>query len=189
MTVANFAPIHNLSTGETYHFFPIDKDYKNKILYFKRTHEPNRSVPLHIHPYQEERFVVLEGEVNFQLSKGEFIIAKAGQVVSIPAGIAHAPLNKTSVENISIVSFTPEMNSRRFFESIAGHSKTSKTGFNGIPINPFKAIAIGSTYRDEFELAHIPPVIRKLTYFTLGNIIKKLGYTPWRNNFRSEINK
>jgi|GEM_PF-3719761 len=188
MTIFNFAPIYNIATGETYHFYPVDQNDTNETLSFKRIHESNRVVPLHIHPYQEERFVILKGQVNFQLGNGDLIVAKAGQVVSIPAGIAHAPINSTSMDNSAIVSFTPELKSRYFFESIVGFSREGKTILNGIPLNPFKAVIIGSTYRDEFELASVPPMIRKLTYFMFGNISKKLGYKPWYKHYTSKIN-
>jgi mannose-6-phosphate isomerase-like protein (cupin superfamily) len=55
---------------------------------------PGAGPRLHRHPY-EEVFVVLEGEATFILGDTEYV-ARAGEVVVAPAGVAHAFVNTGS---------------------------------------------------------------------------------------------
>ena len=52
------------------------------------THLSNRGPALHVHPLGAETFVVLEGSYTF-FADGNEIDVGPGEVVSIPAGIAH----------------------------------------------------------------------------------------------------
>ena len=52
---------------------------------------PGHGPSLHRHPY-EEVFVVQEGEATF-VADGEERIARAGEVVIVPAGVAHSFVN------------------------------------------------------------------------------------------------
>jgi quercetin dioxygenase-like cupin family protein len=55
---------------------------------------PGTGPRLHRHPY-EELFVVLEGEATFTLGDAQHV-ARAGEVVVAPAGVAHAFVNTGS---------------------------------------------------------------------------------------------
>jgi quercetin dioxygenase-like cupin family protein len=55
---------------------------------------PGTGPGLHRHPY-EEVFVVLEGEATFTLGDAQHV-ARAGEVVVAPAGVAHAFVNTGS---------------------------------------------------------------------------------------------
>ncbi|MCG3164212.1 MAG: hypothetical protein JMDDDDMK_05698 [Acidobacteria bacterium] len=44
----------------------------------------------HAHENEDECFIVLSGEINFQTEQGDFIV-KAGEGVVIPKGLRHCP--------------------------------------------------------------------------------------------------
>lgn len=44
----------------------------------------------HAHENEDESFIVLEGEVNFQTEEGDFIVRK-GEGIVIPKGLKHCP--------------------------------------------------------------------------------------------------
>jgi mannose-6-phosphate isomerase-like protein (cupin superfamily) len=44
----------------------------------------------HTHENEDECFIVLDGEVNFQTDRGDFVV-KAGEGVVIPKGLRHCP--------------------------------------------------------------------------------------------------
>ena len=44
----------------------------------------------HAHENEDEAFIVLEGEVNFQTATGDFIL-QAGEGIVIPKGLQHCP--------------------------------------------------------------------------------------------------
>ena len=65
------------------------KDTNGDLAIFEQTGlSPKRGVPLHIHPFQDEVFQVLEGEYHFQVDKEKFQL-KAGDTIFLPRKIAH----------------------------------------------------------------------------------------------------
>ncbi len=44
----------------------------------------------HTHEHEDEAFVVLEGEINFQTEEGDHVL-KAGEGIVIPKGLKHCP--------------------------------------------------------------------------------------------------
>ncbi|CAN7233798.1 cupin domain-containing protein [Aminobacter aminovorans] len=61
---------------------------------FETNSEPGQFVPVHIHPNQEEFILVQEGELDLKLD-GEWVKAKAGDLVRMPRGIPHGYFNKS----------------------------------------------------------------------------------------------
>ena len=179
-------PLHNPATGETYGVMGAALRSGGRWFGFERTHQPGRRVPEHIHPYQEERFVVLDGEVTFSID-GRTVVAGPGDLVSVPAGVRHAPLNRTGAANRAIVSFRPGLDSKRFFEAIAGQARHHRTFFAGVPVNPLRAAGLGRRFRDEFELSAVPRPLRRLTYATLGLLATGLGVRPWQPAWQAAV--
>jgi quercetin dioxygenase-like cupin family protein len=56
--------------------------------------KPGRFVPVHIHPTQDEFILVHEGVLNLKLD-GQWVKAKAGDLVRMPRGIPHGFFNKS----------------------------------------------------------------------------------------------
>ena len=44
----------------------------------------------HTHEREDEAFIVLEGEINFQTEEGDYVL-KAGEGIVIPKGLRHCP--------------------------------------------------------------------------------------------------
>ena len=44
----------------------------------------------HAHEREDEAFIVLEGEINFQTEEGDYLL-KAGEGIVIPKGLRHCP--------------------------------------------------------------------------------------------------
>jgi quercetin dioxygenase-like cupin family protein len=55
----------------------------------EQNNEPGTSIPEHFHTQEDEIFYVLEGEMEFTVSK-EKIVAAAGTTVFLPKGIPHS---------------------------------------------------------------------------------------------------
>ena len=51
----------------------------------------------HKHEGEDESFIVLSGEINFQTDEGDFIV-KAGEGIVIPKGLRHCPKAATTGE-------------------------------------------------------------------------------------------
>lgn len=61
---------------------------------FETNSEPGQSVPVHVHPTQDEFILVQEGELDLKLD-GVWHKAKAGDLVKMPRGIPHGYFNKS----------------------------------------------------------------------------------------------
>ena len=61
---------------------------------FETNSEPGQFVPVHVHPTQDEFILVQEGELDLKLD-GQWVKAKAGDLVRMPRGIPHGYFNKS----------------------------------------------------------------------------------------------
>ncbi|WP_439574998.1 cupin domain-containing protein [Phreatobacter sp.] len=61
---------------------------------FETNSDPGQFVPVHVHPTQDEFILVQEGVLDLKLD-GEWLQAKAGDLVRMPRGIPHGYFNKS----------------------------------------------------------------------------------------------
>jgi len=73
--------------------------------------------PLHIHPYQDEMFYVLEGEYKFRVGEDKFVL-KAGDTIFLPRNVPHA-FCQLAEKGKMIVSFQPSGKMEEFFKKTA----------------------------------------------------------------------
>lgn len=73
-------------------YFP--KSVCDSSFAFETNSEPGQFVPVHVHPTQDEFILVQEGELDLKLD-GEWLKAKAGDLVRMPRGIPHGYFNKS----------------------------------------------------------------------------------------------
>ncbi|MBR2649248.1 MAG: cupin domain-containing protein [Sediminibacterium sp.] len=79
--------------------------------------------PLHIHLHQDEVFIILEGEILFQLGEEQFHLT-AGDTVFIPRNVPHAPC-QLSDKSRYFYFFTPSGTMEDFFRGL-GELKVDK---------------------------------------------------------------
>jgi quercetin dioxygenase-like cupin family protein len=75
---------------------------------------PNGGPPLHIHPFQDEWFYVIEGEYLFQVGEEKYQL-KPGDTIFLPRNVKHAFLQSTEKGKM-IVSYLPAGKMEAFFE-------------------------------------------------------------------------
>jgi quercetin dioxygenase-like cupin family protein len=83
--------------------------------------------PPHKHPW-EEIYVVLSGELEVTVS-GESTLLKAGGVVHVPAGAAHAYRNVSEAHFLTIVS---KGNAARFFKQVSSEVEMNPPDLPGV---------------------------------------------------------
>ena len=76
---------------------------------------PKGGPPLHIHPYQDEYFYVLEGEYQFQVDQ-EIYHLSPGDTIFLPRNIQHAFIQLSEKARV-LVSYTPAGKMESFFET------------------------------------------------------------------------
>ena len=95
------------------------KDTENDVAVFEQTGlTPKGGPPLHIHPYQDEWFYVIEGEYFFQVGEQKFAL-KAGDTIFLPRNVQHAFVQLTDRGRM-IVTYLPAGKMEAFFEVTDG---------------------------------------------------------------------
>lgn len=90
-------------------------DTENDLAVFEQTGlTPNGGPPLHIHPFQDEWFYVVEGEYLFQVGEDKYSM-KAGDTIFLPRNIQHAFIQLTEKGRM-VVSYMPAGKIEAFFK-------------------------------------------------------------------------
>jgi quercetin dioxygenase-like cupin family protein len=110
--------IHYQMKGVTLNTLDIKisgKDTENNLAVFEQTGStPKGGPPLHLHPYQDEWFYVIEGEYLFQVGEKRYSM-KAGDTIFLPRNIQHAFVQLTNTGKM-IVSYLPAGKMESFFK-------------------------------------------------------------------------
>ena len=75
---------------------------------------PHGGPPLHIHPFQDEWFFVIQGKYKFQVGEDKYQL-KAGDTIFLPRGVKHAFAQLTKKGKM-IVSYLPAGKMEDFFK-------------------------------------------------------------------------
>ena len=73
------------------------EDSDGQLVRFTWRSVPGGVITEHVHPGQEERFIILAGEAHFTLNGAE-LVAGAGETVVVPAGVPHSEGNPGPAE-------------------------------------------------------------------------------------------
>jgi mannose-6-phosphate isomerase-like protein (cupin superfamily) len=106
MSTHAIAPFHRdeLEHTENSHVFNGHEHGDVDVSFFLVHYKSQRGPSLHRHPYAEV-FIVESGEARFTVDDRE-VMARAGDLVVVPAGVPHAFLN-TGPDELRITSIHP----------------------------------------------------------------------------------
>ncbi|RYD88195.1 MAG: cupin domain-containing protein, partial [Sphingobacteriales bacterium] len=101
--------ITNPITGQSIKFIQTNGDTGGALLEMETTYNVRSLEPIeHYHPYQDEDFVVLEGEVRVKVN-GEVLTLEAGTTLHIPAYQSHALWNDGNTKAVVNWQVRPAM--------------------------------------------------------------------------------
>jgi quercetin dioxygenase-like cupin family protein len=169
--------LHNPVTGELLRFVATSADTGGEYVLVECVVEPGGSVAAaHVHPYQTERFEVIEGQVGFATGGGE-IIATAGEKITVPAGTPHRFWNAGETDAVFRCEVRPALQFERLVETMFTLAADGKTNKKGMP-NPLRLAVIAKAHFDDVRLPFPPAWVQKLG-LTLGAPLGALlGYGP-----------
>jgi quercetin dioxygenase-like cupin family protein len=101
--------------GDVYRFLATGDETGGRYATFEAMVPPGGGPPPHIHRREEESFLVLEGEVTFQLGS-ETIVAGPGTFLNMPVGSLHCFKNHSGRSARMLISVVPAGLERMFFE-------------------------------------------------------------------------
>jgi quercetin dioxygenase-like cupin family protein len=126
--------------------------------------EPGGALPPHLHPQQEERWSVLDGEVVFRLGEDERPAGpEAGEMVVAP-GVVHGLRNTSGREAHLRCFVTPPLRLQQFLEEAAEAGRQGLFTQRGRPRGwrgSRWAASFLKRYRDETVFLFPPPLVQR----------------------------
>ena len=167
--------IHNPISGERIQFLRTAQDTDGELLEFELQLTPDGKVPgAHVHPEQEERFHVLEGEMTFRLAARK-IVAGPGETVIVPAGRVHKFANKSGAPVKARVEVVPALDMEQLFETTVELALEGNTNRKGMP-KPLHLALFVRRYEREVRAPFPPAPVVNALLAPLAAIARKRGH-------------
>ncbi|WP_019588611.1 cupin domain-containing protein [Deinococcus apachensis] len=170
--------IHNPISGETFRFLKTAAETGGTLLELECTVTPGGrlAAPLtHIHPKQNETFVIFEGHLRTVIGGVERVYGP-GETVFIPAGTPHIWFNASNRESVRfLIRFDNPGGWEVLFAATFDGAREGRTRPDGsMPLLPM-AVAL-HRYPDHFYLAGPPIWLQKLIFALLFPVGRLLGH-------------
>jgi len=172
----------NSKTGIETRFIQTSKDTGGQLLEMETAypaHSPEP--PPHYHPFQEEDFVVLSGEMTVRLD-GQLRILQQGDTLHIPKNQVHSMWNHTDNKAVVNWKVRPALDSEYLFETATGLANAGKTSAGGTP-NILQSALLMNRFAREFRLAKPPYPVQRVLFGLLAPLGRLLGMRGWYGEF------
>jgi putative monooxygenase len=134
---ASFREFSNPATGEQIQVTATARDGAEDVARFNWRSMPGGAITEHLHPHQEERFIIAAGEAHFTVN-GEERVAGPGETIVVPIGVRHSESNPGAVQIEGVVELRPALHTKEMFEAFGGLGSEGKTTSRGAPKNPLQ---------------------------------------------------
>jgi quercetin dioxygenase-like cupin family protein len=167
--------IENPVTGERLVFKKTSAETNGEYVLFECFVKPSGFVAAsHVHPFQEERFQVLEGSVSFRID-GQELTAGPGEVVLVAAGRKHQFWNAGDEDVRFACEVKPALQFEQLIETMFSLAQAGKTNRKGMP-NPLRLAAIAQAHFDTVRLPFPPSWVQRLGLAFGAPLGRLLGY-------------
>jgi quercetin dioxygenase-like cupin family protein len=167
--------LENPVTGEVLVFHRTSRETGGEAVLVETIVRPDGFVAAaHVHPYQTERFEVLEGKLGLRVGDEE-LVASPGDVALVEPGTPHRFWNASEAEARFLCEVQPALEFESLIETMFTLAADGKTNRKGMP-NPLRLAVIARAHFDTVRLP-FPPVALQRTGLAVGAPIGKLlGY-------------
>jgi len=166
----------NPVSGETLIFRTTAADTDGELVEVECIVAPGGAVAgAHVHPMQEERFEVLEGQVGFRAGRAT-MVAAPGDVVVVPAGTVHRFWNAGESDARFLCQVRPALEFEALIETMFGLARDGKTNRKGMP-NPLRMAVIAYAHRRDVRAPYVPAVVQSAGLVVGATIGRALGYS------------
>ena len=167
--------LENPVTGEVMIFHRTARESNGEAVVVETIVRPKGFVAAgHVHPYQTERFEILEGAVGFQVGEQE-LVARAGDTAVVPPETAHRFWNAGVQDARFLCEVRPALQFESLIETMFTLAAEGKTNRKGMP-NPLRLAVIAKAHFDTVRLPFPPAVMQRLALAVAAPVGKALGY-------------
>lgn len=169
--------ISNPVTKQQIRFLRTAKDTGGALLemetrYGGRSLEP----PPHYHPYQEETFTVLEGEITVRMD-GQLKVLGRGDTLHVPRNMVHSMWNNRDGAAVVNWQVRPALNTEHFLETAMGLASDGKVNQKGMP-SVLQVALMARAYSDVFRLSRPSLFLQRALFLPLIPLAYLFGYRP-----------
>jgi quercetin dioxygenase-like cupin family protein len=164
----------NSVTGQRIKFLKTGKDTGGKLLEIESTYRPHsKEPPLHYHPYQEEDFVIMKGQMTVRLGS-KILLLSEGNTLHVPANTVHSMWNNSASPAVINWRIQPALNTEYFLETANGlaSDKKRRKRINSL----LQRSLIANKYSKVFRLSRPSFVVQKIFFILLTPIALLIGY-------------
>jgi len=167
--------IHNPVTGERITFHATSADTNGEAVVIECTVQPDGFVAAaHVHPYQAERFNVVEGTLGLKVGREKRTLGR-GEVAVVEAGTPHRFWNAGDDDVRFVCEVRPALEFESLLETMFALAADGKTNKKGMP-NPLRLAVIARAHFDTVRLPQ-PPAWLQRAGLALGAPLGRLvGY-------------
>ena len=167
--------IENPVTGERLVFKQTSVETDGEYVLFECFVQPSGSVAAaHVHPFQQERFQVLEGTVTFKLD-GQELTAVPGDCILVPSGMRHQFWNAGDTDARFACEVRPALQFEELIETMFSLAQAGKTNRKGMP-NPLRLAVIACAHFDTVRLPFPPAWMQRVGLAFGAPLGRLLGY-------------
>jgi quercetin dioxygenase-like cupin family protein len=167
--------IENPVTGEVLIFHRTSAETGGEAVLVETIVRPDGFVAAaHVHPYQTERFEVLEGLLGLRLD-GKELLAKPGAVALVSPGTPHRFWNAGDSEARFLCEVRPALQFESLIETMFTLAAEGKTNDKGMP-NPLRLAVIAKAHFDTVRLPFPPAAVQRAGLALGAPLGKLLGY-------------
>jgi quercetin dioxygenase-like cupin family protein len=167
----------NPVTGETITFRRTSAQTGGELVEVEVTVEAGGGVAAaHVHPFQSERFEVLEGTLELRHGRRK-VTATAGDVVTVEPGAVHSFRNVGDAPASFVCEVRPALQFERFIETMFGLAADGKTNRKGMP-SPLRLAVIANAHFDDLRLPYVPAFAQKAALGTGAALGRLAGFEP-----------
>ena len=158
--------LENPATGEVLIFHRTSEETNGESVLVETIVRPDGFVAAaHVHPFQTERFEVLEGVLGLRVGEKE-IVARAGDVAVVAPGTSHRFWNAGKSEARFLCEVRPALRFESLIETMFTLAAEGKTNRKGLP-NPLRLAVIAKAHFDTVRLP-FPPALLQRAALALG---------------------
>jgi quercetin dioxygenase-like cupin family protein len=129
--------------------------------------------PSHVHPRQESRAEVVSGALRFVVAGRERRV-RAGESITIPAGVPHHFVNDGDEDAVAVQEFRPALRTAEFFETFFGLARRGELDERGMP-SLLRHAVLGPAFAEEIRVTRPPWPLQRAAYALLGPVARLRG--------------
>jgi quercetin dioxygenase-like cupin family protein len=167
--------LENPVTGEVLIFHRTSQETAGEAVLVETIVRPGGFVAAaHVHPYQTERFEVMEGRLGLRIGDRE-LVAGPGDVATVEPGTPHRFWNEGAGEARFLCEVRPALEFESLIETMFTLAAEGRTNRNGMP-NPLRLAVVARAHFDTVRLPFPPAWLQRAALAVGARLGQLLGY-------------